>query len=63
MIADMATSIFENCNRVGAVSFGIHQTGIAYTLGWSADGEWIEFQCQEGNNYTQILSWGQQYCT
>lgn len=61
--ADMAGNIFENCSSVGTVSFGINQTGIAYTLGWSADGEWIEFQCQEGDDYTEILSWGERHCT
>ena len=61
--ADMAGNIFENCSSVGTVSFGIHQTGIAYTLGWSANGEWIEFQCQESDDFTELLSWGEKYCT
>lgn len=62
MAADMASSIFDNCNRAGAVSFGIYATGISYTLGWSADGQWIVFQCAQ-DNYSQRLPWGQKYCT
>lgn len=61
--ADMAGNIFESCSSVGNVSFGIYQTGIAYTLGWSADGEWITFQCQDDDDYTGLLSWGEKYCT
>lgn len=61
--ANMAGNIFENCGSVGTVSFGIHQTGIAYTVGWSADGEWISFQCQADDDYTGLLTWGQKYCT
>lgn len=61
--SDMAGIIFESCGDIGAVSFGVYQTGIAYTLGWSSDGEWIEFECHEADDYAEKTPWGQKFCT
>ncbi|MEO0768397.1 MAG: hypothetical protein AAFY72_03035 [Cyanobacteria bacterium J06649_4] len=62
MAADMAGEIFENCGEVGIVAFGLYQTSIAHVLGWSPDGKWTEFECQEDDYSTERTPWGQKFC-
>jgi hypothetical protein len=64
MMENIATRIFDACNRVGMVEFGIHQAGYAYQIGWSSNGP-IIFDCVRDDWHSSgesQINWGQQIC-
>lgn len=64
MMQSIATKIFESCNRVGLVRFGINGSGYYIDIGWSSNGP-IIFDCVQydwGSSDETQFNWGQQIC-